>query len=45
MIRLGLPELRDRYQEGRLIPFIGAGVSMSVKWEENGREKRGPSWR
>ncbi len=28
-----------------MIPFIGAGVSMSVKWEENGREKRGPSWR
>jgi len=40
-------ELRDMYSSGRLIPFIGAGVSMSVKWLEHpgGGEKRGPSWR
>ncbi len=32
------PELlRRRYQEGKVIPFIGAGVSMSVS-------RRGPSW-
>lgn len=32
------PELlRRRYQEGKVIPFIGAGVSMSVI-------RRGPSW-
>lgn len=37
------PELAYRYREGRLIPFIGAGVSMSVTWD--GGKKRGPSWR
>ena len=39
-------ELRDVYSSGRLIPFIGAGVSMSVKWREHAgaEEKRGPSW-
>lgn len=32
------PELlRRRYQDGKVIPFIGAGVSMSVA-------RRGPSW-
>lgn len=37
-------ELKKAYREGRVIPFIGAGVSMSVEWEENGQKKRGPSW-
>lgn len=37
-------ELRDVYAAGRLIPFIGAGVSMSVSWEQDGKTKRGPSW-
>lgn len=37
-------ELRDVYSTGRLIPFIGAGVSMSVLWEQGGHKKRGPSW-
>jgi SIR2-like domain len=37
-------ELRDVYAAGRLIPFIGAGVSMSVSWEQDGKMKRGPSW-
>src|SRR5215831_11967324 len=39
-------ELRDVYFSGRLIPFIGAGVSMSVTWQQHpGAEtKRGPSW-
>lgn len=38
-------QLRDRYREGRLLPFIGAGVSMSVRWPEaDGTERRGPSW-
>jgi hypothetical protein len=39
-------ELRDVYSSGRLIPFVGAGVSMSVKWREHpgAEEKRGPSW-
>lgn len=30
--------LRRRYQEGKVIPFIGAGVSMSLV-------RRGPSWK
>ncbi|MDZ4802004.1 MAG: SIR2 family protein [Bryobacteraceae bacterium] len=37
------PELIQRYKEGRLIPFVGAGVSMSVTWD--GGKKRGPSWK
>jgi len=42
-------ELRDVYAAGRLIPFIGAGVSMSVSWKTSssgGRDQvmRGPSW-
>jgi hypothetical protein len=37
-------ELREVYSTGRLIPFIGAGVSMSVTWESGGVKKRGPSW-
>jgi hypothetical protein len=39
-------ELRDVYSSGRLIPFVGAGVSMSVVWREHpgAEEKRGPSW-
>jgi hypothetical protein len=38
-------ELRDRYREGRLVPFIGAGISMAVTWTEGGIGRRGPSWR
>lgn len=39
-----LNELRRKYREGRLIPFIGAGISMSVTWKEGNESKRGPSW-
>jgi hypothetical protein len=39
------PELRDRYHDGRLLPFVGAGVSMSVQWKDAaGESVRGPSW-
>jgi hypothetical protein len=38
-------QIRGRYQEGRLIPFVGAGVSTGVTWEADGKRKRGPSWR
>lgn len=38
------PELVSRYREGRLIPFIGAGVSMSVIWAQDGVGLRGLSW-
>jgi hypothetical protein len=41
------PDLKSRYAEGRLLPFIGAGVSMSVSWENpaDGTPRRGISWR
>ena len=36
--------LKRRYAEGRVIPFVGAGASMSIEWTESGVRKRGPSW-
>jgi hypothetical protein len=45
---LNIPlDLKSRYAEGRLLPFIGAGVSMSVNWKspEDGSQRRGISWR
>tara|TARA_R110001606_G_C15400579_1_gene652880 strand:+ start:4495 stop:5334 length:840 start_codon:yes stop_codon:yes gene_type:complete len=38
------PELRSLYREGRVIPFVGAGASMSVSWKQDGKTVRGPSW-
>lgn len=38
-------DLKARYREGRLIPFIGAGISMSVEWTQSGHARRGLSWR
>lgn len=37
-------ELREQYAEGRLIPFVGAGVSASVRWMHGEEEKHGPTW-
>lgn len=37
-------DLQARYREGRLVPFVGAGASMSVTWEVDGVMKRGISW-
>jgi SIR2-like domain len=37
-------EVNRLYHEGRLVPFIGAGGSMSVSWRENGAVCRGISW-
>lgn len=38
-------DLVARYKEGRLIPFVGAGISMSVNWKApDGTTRRGPSW-
>lgn len=34
--------LRALYKEGRLIPFVGAGVSLSVTWD--GGNRHGVSW-
>jgi len=39
-----LSELKDHYLAGRVVPFVGAGISMSVEWREGGELKRGPSW-
>lgn len=39
-----LQVLRARYQEGRLVPFVGAGASMAVSWEKDGEERTGISW-
>ncbi len=39
-------ELKRLYRETRVLPFIGAGVSMSVSWNDSaGNIRRGPSWR
>jgi hypothetical protein len=35
-------DLRRLYRERRVVPFIGAGASMSVSWADG--KKRGPSW-
>jgi hypothetical protein len=39
------PELKRLYREGRIIPFIGAGASMAVRWMVEGDPRSGPSWR
>src|SRR5688572_23698811 len=38
------PQLRANYLEGRLLPFIGAGISRSVEWNDNGVVVHGPTW-
>lgn len=39
-----ISELKKIYKEGRLVPFVGAGVSMSVSWKKGNKLMRGPSW-
>lgn len=38
------PELRRLYGERRVLPFVGAGASMAVSWDDGGVTRRGPSW-
>lgn len=39
------PELKRLYRQGRVIPFIGAGASISLEWRmHDGTSVRGPSW-
>lgn len=38
-------ELRRLYNQGRLIPFVGAGVSRAVRWTVDGEERQGLLWR
>lgn len=35
-------DLKQLYQQRRIVPFVGAGASMSVSW--SGGVDRGPSW-
>lgn len=37
-------DLKRLYREGRVLPFIGAGASMGIHWEQDGKQRRGPSW-
>jgi len=37
-------DLRSLYRDGRLLPFVGAGVSASVEWSDGEKILRGPSW-
>jgi hypothetical protein len=39
-----LLDLRSLYRDGRLLPFIGAGISASVEWNDGTNDRRGPSW-
>ncbi len=39
-----IDDLKGLYDAHRLIPFIGAGVSASVEWEDRKNKKHGPSW-
>ena len=39
------PELKRLYRDGRVLPFVGAGASMSVSWMLHGKKVTGPSWR
>jgi len=38
-------DLRRLYRDNRVIPFIGAGASMSVTWGAPPQMRRGPSWK
>lgn len=38
------PTLRTLYRQGRLIPFVGAGISAGVSWTHEGTKLRGPTW-
>ena len=39
------PALVALYRHGRVVPFVGAGISMAVTWRDaSGNQRRGPSW-
>src|SRR5262245_28498487 len=41
---MSLLELQSLYREGRLLPFVGAGISASVEWTDGTVPYRGPTW-
>ena len=38
-------DLLRLYRQARVIPFLGAGGSMSVSWSTNDKVRRAPSWK
>lgn len=38
------PELRRLYRQSRVLPFVGAGASMSVRWQHRNQPRQGLSW-
>lgn len=44
MIHTCPTELKRLYGRGSIIPFVGAGASMSVRWKSDSGDKTGPSW-
>jgi hypothetical protein len=38
------PQLKASYKEGRLLPFVGAGVSRSIEWSFGSTTVHGPTW-
>jgi len=38
-------DLRRLYQQRRLVPFIGAGISSGVRWTRDDQERHGIRWR
>lgn len=42
---MSVADVRELYREGRLLPFVGAGASMSVRWKGDGDKiYQGVSW-
>ncbi len=41
---IAVDDLRRLYRDGRLLLFVGAGVSASVEWNDGRRSYRGPTW-
>jgi hypothetical protein len=37
-------ELKRLYGQGRVLPFVGAGATMAVRWSVAGEDRAGPSW-
>ena len=39
-----ISDLRQLYRTERLIPFVGAGLSTAVSWQQDGEDRSGLSW-
>ena len=38
-------DLHRMYKQGRLVPFVGAGTSRSVRWTRDGEDRAGVLWK